>query len=210
MISIVIPALNEEKYIEKTLKEISKNIEIIVVCDGCTDNTEKIAKKYARVYNIKERNVSLARNYGASKAKGETIIFLDADTLINNKVLDKIDKIKSKSFFGTCKVKPDSKKLMAQIYCKLKNFIGLFGIHSASGIIFCSKSLFNKVKFDVNRIKHENQEFSERAMKYGKRYFLNCYVITSMRRFEKIGYLKVPLYWIKEIFHKTKDYPLIR
>ena len=83
MISIVVPAYNEEKYIEKTLKLIPKNIEVIVVCNGCTDDTEKIAKKYAKTYSIKERNVSLARNYGADKSHGDIIMFLDADTLIN-------------------------------------------------------------------------------------------------------------------------------
>lgn len=210
MISIVIPALNEEKYIEKTLKQIPKDIEIIVVCDGCTDNTGEIARKYAKIYIIKERNVSKARNYGAIKANSDIIIFLDADTLINDDLIDKIDKIKIRSFFGTCKVKPDNDKLIARIYCSIKNLIGLLGIHGASGVLFCSKDVFDKVKYNEAMMKHENQNFAERARKHGKRIYLNCYVTTSMRRFEKFGYLNVPLYWIKEIFHKTKDYPIVR
>ncbi len=210
MISIVIPAYNEAKYIEKTLKQIPKNLEIIVVCDGCTDDTEKIAKKYAKTFVIKEKNVSLARNYGASKAKGDKIIFLDADTLINNNVLGKIAKIKSKSFVGTCKVKPDNNKLIARFYTFIKNIVGMLGIHNSSGMVFCTKDVFEKVKFNENLIKHENQNFTKRARKYAKRYFLNCYVTTSMRRFERLGYVNVPLYWIKEIFHKGKDYPIVR
>ena len=63
--SIIIPACNEEKYIEKTLKSIPRNQEIIVVCNGCIDLTEKIAKKYSKVISIKEKNVSIAKNLGA-------------------------------------------------------------------------------------------------------------------------------------------------
>ncbi len=211
MISVVIPACNEEKYIEKTLKQIPKNLEIIVVCDGCTDKTQKIAKKYSKIYIVKERNVSKARNYGAVRAKGEIIIFLDADTLINEKVIKNIQNIKNKNFVGTCKVKPDNKKLISNIYSKIKNIFGLFGIHNSSGIIFCSKNIFEKVQFNEKKTRHENQDFTIRAKKYGKRYFLkNCYVITSMRRFEKLGYLNVALYWIKEFLKINKDYPIIR
>jgi len=210
MISIIIPALNEERYIEKTLKIIPKNIEKIVVCNGCTDKTGEISRKYAKVYSIKQKNVSLARNYGASKSSGNIIIFLDADTFINDDLITKIKNLKEKDFFGTCKVRPDNKKFLALFYCFMKNLIGRSGIHNSSGIIFSSKELFEKVKFNEEIIKHENQDFSKRARRYGKRYFLNSYVITSMRRFDKIGYLNVPLYWIREMFHKTKDYPIVR
>jgi len=51
MISIIIPACNEEKYLLDTIKSIKsqsfKDFEIIVVCDGCTDNTPLIAKKHS-------------------------------------------------------------------------------------------------------------------------------------------------------------------
>ena len=210
MISIILPACNEGKYIERTLKQIPKNFETIVVCNGCTDKTQEIAKKYAKTYVIKKRNVSLARNYGANKSHCNIIIFLDADTLISKELIEKINEIKDKSFVGTCWVKPDTNKFIANFYTHIKNIIGLFGIHNASGIVFCSKDIFNKVKFNEKIIKHENQDFSKRAKRYAKRYFLNYYVITSMRRFEKLGYLNVPLYWIKEIFSKNKDYPLVR
>ena len=210
MISIVIPVYNEAKYIEKTLKQIPNNLEIIVVCNGCTDNTEKIAKKYSKTCSIKEKNVSLARNYGGNKVHGNIIIFLDADTLINKDILEKISNIKSKGFFGTCKVKPDDNSIINILYCKLKNLVGLLGIHNASGIIFCSKDIFDKVKFNENITVRENQDFSNKARKYGKRYFLNSYVITSMRRYQKLGYFGVLLFTIKRLFFKSKYYPSIR
>ena len=154
MISIIIPALNESAYIEKTLKAIPKDIEKIVVCNGCTDETEELSKKYAKVYSIKQRNVSLARNYGALKSSGDIIIFLDADTIINNDLINKIKNLKDKDFFGTCRVKPDNKKILAYFYCFMKNLIGRLGIHNSSGIIFSSRDLFKK----VNRILSEVKE----------------------------------------------------
>ena len=59
MISFIIPAHNEEKYIEKTLKSIKNsdinNYEIIVVCDNCTDKTYDLSKKYTKkIYQTKK------------------------------------------------------------------------------------------------------------------------------------------------------------
>ena len=81
MLSIVIPAYNEEKYISKTLDSIKsqnlKNYEIIVVCNGCTDKTSKIVRKYTnKVIEMKERNVMKAKNRGASISKYNKLIFL--------------------------------------------------------------------------------------------------------------------------------------
>ena len=59
ILSIIIPAHNEEKYIEKTLKSIKNsdinNYEIIVVCDNCTDKTYDLSKKYTKkIYQTKK------------------------------------------------------------------------------------------------------------------------------------------------------------
>src|SRR3989344_4304719 len=63
-VTVIIPAYNEEKYIERTLQAIS-GAEIVVVCNGCTDKTEDIARKYAdSVIVLKEKGVSRARNAG--------------------------------------------------------------------------------------------------------------------------------------------------
>ena len=91
LISIIVPIYNAEKYIKKTLDAITaqtyKNIEIILINDGSTDNTLNIINKYndkrIKVITTPNMNVSNARNTGLKEARGEYISFIDSDDLIN-------------------------------------------------------------------------------------------------------------------------------
>lgn len=92
-ISVIIPVYNVEEYVEETLISVikqdigfEKNIQIILVNDGSTDNSEQICLKYAEKYPqnikyIKQKNagVSAARNYGLKYATGKYVNFLDSD-----------------------------------------------------------------------------------------------------------------------------------
>lgn len=99
--SIVICAFNVEEYIEKAIDSIEnqtyKNFEIILVNDKSTDNLLKRIKKYNNIIIINNRrNIGLgsSRNIGFSKAKGEYILYLDADdTLYENTTLEKINEV---------------------------------------------------------------------------------------------------------------------
>lgn len=85
MISIIIPAYNEEKRIKHTLQIIrsylgKKDYEIIVVDDGSTDLTPKIASRYAHVISLKQnKGKGFAVKTGFTHAKGSLILFSDAD-----------------------------------------------------------------------------------------------------------------------------------
>ena len=89
LISIIIPIYNAEKYIERCINSLKnqtyKNIEIICINDGSTDNSLNILKRIAitdnRITIIEQENkgVSVARNKGIESAKGKYIMFLDAD-----------------------------------------------------------------------------------------------------------------------------------
>lgn len=92
-ISVLIPAYNAEKYLEKCIKSITgqslKNIEIIIVNDGSTDKTldilEKLRKSDNRIEVINQSNkgVSVARNNALKYAKGEYILWIDSDDWID-------------------------------------------------------------------------------------------------------------------------------
>lgn len=93
--SVVIPTLNEEKYIAKSLvsfkKQTYKNFEIIVVDGGSTDNTLSIAKKFgAKVVRLTNSNICQARQEGLEKATGEIVVGADADNTYPQDHLERI------------------------------------------------------------------------------------------------------------------------
>ena len=101
--SIIIPVYNTEKYLEKCLDSIInqsyQNMEIIVVNDGSTDNSKDILSFYhnkypklINVYNLTNKGVSAARNYGISKASGDYFIFIDSDDYLEPDLLSNVNK----------------------------------------------------------------------------------------------------------------------
>ena len=86
-ISIIIPAYNAEKYIEKCIESLltqtKKELEIIIVNDGSKDNTEDIIKKYddKRIVYFKNKNqgIGKTRNFGIKKSTGKYLMFVDSD-----------------------------------------------------------------------------------------------------------------------------------
>ncbi|MCG3461361.1 glycosyltransferase [Xenorhabdus bovienii] len=92
LISIIIPAFNVEKFIinsvSSVLEQTHKNIEIIIINDGSTDNTldiiTKLAGKHKNIFFLSQENkgISSARNLGLSKATGDYVAFLDSDDFI--------------------------------------------------------------------------------------------------------------------------------
>jgi len=88
MISFIIPAYNAEKYLRRTIEiflhQKSKDYEVIIVENGSTDRTTEIAEQLCEKYSFlklyhSEKGVSYARNLGIQQAKGEWIVFIDAD-----------------------------------------------------------------------------------------------------------------------------------
>lgn len=93
LISIIIPIYNVEKYLSRcinsVIKQTYKNLEIILVNDGSTDNSETICREYiksdSRINYIKQNNsgLSTARNTGIKNAHGKYLIFIDSDDYVN-------------------------------------------------------------------------------------------------------------------------------
>lgn len=98
MISIIIPALNEGKVLPRTLDGIFsqtyKDIEVIYINDGSTDNTDEVIKPYLdRVTYIKhEKNLDnqISRNEGVAACHGEYVFVCDADIVLKKNCLGKM------------------------------------------------------------------------------------------------------------------------
>ena len=217
MLSIIIPAHNEENYILGTINSVNsqsfKDYELIVVCDSCTDNTSKIANSLVdKVIITKEKlGPARAKNEGAKHANGEKLVFLDADTLLTPDVLKDIDLVLPNVKVGTCRIKPSNNKLKHRIMMSIKNnLLCPFGVSNA--VIFCSKDDFVSQKgFNKDLKKGEDGDFIRRLKKEGKFILLEAPVISSTRRFDKKGYLRTMLYWLKEYFNPSDgEYEVVR
>ena len=220
-ISIIIPTLNEEGYIENCLKSIKsqsyKNYEIIVVDGGSKDKTVKIAKKYAnKVIIDKRRGPAVARNTGAKHAKGDILIFSDADVIFPRGSLRKIKKEFEGLGGASCRLDFfDARKK----YCILFKIFGYFldvcnkiGVNLTNISIFIyKKSVFEAVGgFNENFLASEDQELAIRVGKSSRFGILNVELLTSARRIKKFGllkYFKVCIMSFLYCFFKHKSYP---
>lgn len=202
MLSIVIPAKNEEAYIGKLLKSIKdqnfKDYEIIVADAGSKDKTVKIAKNHgAKV--VKGGLPGPGRNRGAEIAKGENILFLDSDVILPKGFLKEnyAEFVKRKLDIATTYARPLSKNVMDKIIFQHINIgyriiekikPGAQGFH-----IFVKKKWFDKVKgFDERAIYCEDYDFVIRVCKKGGAFgILNGPPIkVSVRRLKKEGRVK--------------------
>lgn len=203
-ISIIIPAYNEEKYIGATLAsvQVSKFLgtyEVIVVCNGCTDNTPKIAEKYgARVFIVSTKGTPEALNFGAQQAQGDTLAFLDADTLVSKKLLQNVITARKQGYMsGRTVVYWSGDSLLA----KMSGIISYVHKHKWGGFCFIDKDLFTQIGGYKTGVAYGfDFDLSHRAQKMGKSAFLNkSYVLSSNRRFEKEG-------WLNHLWLATKRY----
>lgn len=96
--SIIIPVYNVENYLDDCLSSVVNqsydDYEVIIICDKCSDNSEKIVdtyvNKYANFKKIYAENTGLAkaRNIGLKHIRGDYILFLDGDDFFNRNLLE--------------------------------------------------------------------------------------------------------------------------
>jgi glycosyltransferase involved in cell wall biosynthesis len=205
-ISVIIPAHNEEQYLGSTLEALSAQnygcFEVIVVANGCSDRTSDVANgRCDKLICIDERGLSRARNLGGMKARGELLVFLDADTLLERDALTTIAYAFSRRHaMGTLKGKPDSDRLVYRFIYLLKNLLHKSALHyGSSGVIVCWKDYFKAVGgFDESLHVCEISDFMNKLRRFGRyKYIRGTTATTSMRRYEKKGAAEMLWLWLK-------------
>jgi len=204
MLSIIIPTLNEEKHLPLLLRSIKnqnfRDYEIIVADAGSKDKTVEIAKKYD-CNIIKGGSPAQGKNNGAKAAKGDLLLFLDADVILPNDVFSNVlkefkkRKLKIATFFLLPSGKRKAPKFLFTFFYNIPIFL-LEKIlpHAAVGILV-DKKLFDKLGgFDEKITLAEDHDLARRAKrldrlgKYGILKSAKLYV--SDRRFKKEGWAK--------------------
>jgi glycosyltransferase involved in cell wall biosynthesis len=222
VVSIIIPAHDEEHYLGDTLEALHQQsypyFEIIVVANGCKDRTAETARdRCDKLIELPERALGKARNTGAAKARGDLLIFLDADTRLEPHALDVIaSEFTPGHSAATVKGRPDILKLRYMLFYVYKNFLHRFHLHcGSSGVICCWRDQFKEVGgFDPELQVRENSELIERLKQFGPYRFIGTTAaVTSMRRYEKTGAAKGAWQWLKiwfqslvsDLHHRTYD-----
>jgi len=174
--TVVIPAYNEEKYIEKTLSSLRNSdypnnlLEIIVVDNGSSDKTYDIAKKYSdKVLSLKEGNVGAVRNLGAKHTRADILIFLDADCLVDRNWIRRGIKLlgnnENSAFGGPCKVRENANWIERLWLLENPKYPRL-QLDLLGGCIFISKTNFTSIcGFNENMTSGEDSDLSQRLRK---------------------------------------------
>ncbi|QQG39488.1 MAG: glycosyltransferase [Candidatus Aenigmatarchaeota archaeon] len=227
MISVVIPAYNEESYIEHTLRSLhgqGVEYESIVVDGGSTDRTVQIARKYAdRTLVVKKGGVSAARNAGASAAKGDIILFLDADTRMDKGSLTTIRNAFSDGVVGVCANVRSDGPLHAKVVYKITSAVAcvtsLLRIPLFYGMCMAwRRDAFRRAGgFDEATRVGEDMKLTLALHNKGRcKWLRRATVVTSSRRLRGKFLFISPYMHFKNFFklvlfgRTDKDYPVIR
>lgn len=237
LVSVVIPAFNEEKYLPKTLGSVYNQAhpgfeyEVIVVDSASTDKTCEIAQKFGvRVIKTKKKTPAFARQKGIEIAQGEIIVCLDADTLAPKDYLKTVvqEFTSHPEVVGLTGVIAawDGHPLLNflyqwtnEIFIKISALLGKPGLHGQSFAV--RKSAFMKIGgFKTDVFSNEDMELGYRLSKIGHIKLLPKVVgISSVRRVKEplwksitrslLSYLK--LIWRLPFQGKEKEpFPAVR
>lgn len=193
MLSFIIPAHNEEAYLNKTINAIHQSTigceeeyEVLVVDDASTDNTKAVGEAAgALVISVNNRKIAATRNSGAKAAKGDIFFFIDADTCINQACLkESLEAIKAGAVGGGCHFNYDAKlPFWAGVLHPMGLFFGRIFKLVGGCCIFVTRGAFEKIGgFPEEFYAAEDVAFSSKLSKVGAFIIPKARVTTSARK----------------------------
>jgi glycosyltransferase involved in cell wall biosynthesis len=219
-ISVVIPSLNEEKLISRTLSQFDAdlkskyNVEVIISDGGSTDDTMKIAEGKADKVTIHDnhikQNIAQGRNAGAKLAEGDVLVFLNADTYLHDKIkfFETIMQFSSANHYSALafpvKIEKELEMRKDKMfhtcynnYVRLLNKIGL-GMGRGECHIIKKEKFLEVNGYNGELAAGEDFDLYRRLRKNGKiRFVKDVIIYESPRRYRKFGYLSVFTDWAK-------------
>lgn len=206
-ISVIVPAHNEALAIAPTLAALVAqdfaDREILVACNGCTDNTAQVAAGFAgvRVVESECSGMSFGKNFGAQNATGELLVFVDADTLLPPEGLRRIVEAVGgrPRVIGTLAGRPDRGGPVVRVCFWIANAITRRNkVHAPGGVMVMQRAVFDAIGgFDETLPQGTSTDLIMRARAAGAEYLFIGRVkgTTSIRRFEKTGIIRQMLAW---------------
>ena len=207
--SVVIPSLNEAKYLPKLLEDFTTqsftDFEVIHIDAQSEDDTIALTKKYSSKFalsqfSVKKRNVSYQRNFGSKKAKGEWLLFMDADNRIPTHFLlgvrYQLDRFPECEVFTNWLNRseyPSNDRTLIDLYNLGVEFFAKVKPMSAGAFIGVRRKLTKDFKFNEAFYHSEDLAFIQHLTKSGHifKVFKDPQYTTSLRRFKKDGTIKM-------------------
>ncbi len=206
-ISIVIPTLNEEKNIVKTLEalrdqDFEGTYELIIADGNSDDRTRELVAKLAdKVIIEPRRSIAFERNAGAQHAKGKIIAFTDADSLAPRNWISSIYRIfqddpELSLVYGPVSFSDTSKEEQwaATFFMpKFMRMMDMLGMHNPIGSnMAIRRDVYEKIGgFNTSYITCEDLDLGKRAIQHGKlKYVKHMHTLVSARRVKKWGYAR--------------------
>jgi glycosyltransferase involved in cell wall biosynthesis len=195
MISLIIPAHNEADYLPYTLRsvwiavqQVAPAVQLIVVDDASTDATGAIAAESgAQVVRVDLRQIAAVRNAGARAARGDLLVFLDADTRLPPQTLQAAWAAYQRGCIGGgCRVQFDQPMPWdARAGLRLWDVLSRTFRLAAGAFLFARRDAFNRVGgFDERFYAAEEIFVSQALQRLGPFKILDHPVITSARKLE--------------------------
>lgn len=193
MISFIVPAYNEELLIGRSVssihaaaRECGIDYELIVVDDASTDRTADIARELgARIVRVEKRQIAAVRNAGANEARGDLLVFIDADTWIEAPVVrDILTAVEAGAIGGGCLFRFDGHlPLWARLTYPIG--IGLFRLFQVVGgcCLFCTREALETIGgFSEQHFAAEELIFRNALRRTGKFVIPCATCVTSGRK----------------------------
>lgn len=194
MLSFVIPAYNEERYLGATLaaihaaaREAGEPYEIVVANDASSDATAAVAERGgARVVTVDKRQIAATRNAGARAASGDMLIFVDADTTVNAAlVTEAVAAMRAGAAAGGAPVRFDRSPLWVRALMVLLLPLFRLAKWAAGCFMFTTREAFEKTGgFDERYYAAEEIVFSRAVKRHGRFVMLRSFVTSSARKLD--------------------------
>ena len=194
MISVVVPVYNEEKTLERTLSELTRQLgshELICVDGGSGDRSVEIARRFGKVVRS-EKGRAVQMNRGAAEAKGETLLFLPADCVLERGALQAVEEAVARGGVGGCLTQRIQGGRLLFRTMELSGNVRArwFRIFYGDQAIFVKRPLFQELGGFPSAPLFEDVAFTRRLRRAGRTVVLRNHVYTSARRWERGGILK--------------------
>lgn len=200
-ISIIIPALNEEATLSRTLdmlRSFADEAELIVVDGGSTDETVSIAEAHGAKVLHSARGRGRQLQTGGGQAKGEILWFVHADTLPAPNAVYEMKKAleDSKVAGGNFTLYFDGETTAAKFLTWLYPQLNYLGLIYGDSAIFARREIYEKIGGFRDYPIFEDLDFIERLRKTGEIITLPAIVTTSSRRFKDQSFILTFLRWM--------------